>query len=283
MSDPLTPADDLAARRSAQSLQWTRPENWDGDDWIGPGLPPWGTRPRCPAIRNGHRCKKPAIPGGTVCATHGGAAPQVKRRAKLRVLQLLDPALGQLARILANPDDQRIGLTAIKMVVEMNGMTTRGDVDSTLAKAILMDRHYALQEAARKAQAEMLDGEVIEDADLVAETGVEPYENHGSVATVVSIDGEPADARTQEEIDDDDELLYDPAAAADFAAAERAAFVANAQAELMAPAGEVEDPAGDDDPDPADPGPDDEPIVTFIPAHLAPSATTDTDPSATLS
>lgn len=262
MSDAATQTDDLTARRTATAIGWTKPENWDGDEWIGSTLPPWGTKPRCPAIRSGKRCRKPVIPGGTVCATHGGAAPQVKRRAKLRVLQLLDPALGQLARILANPDDQRIGLAAIKIVTDLNGMSTRGDVDSTLAKAILMDRHFALQEAARKAEAEALDGEIIEDAVEVSETG---EERPGTTIALVM-----DDARTQDEIDDDDELLYDPQASKDFEAAEAAEFRARAAAELALP-----EPSEWDD----DPGPDDEPIVTFVP-H---STSTETDPRGTLS
>jgi hypothetical protein len=44
------------------------------------------------------RCKKQAIAGGTVCATHGGSAPQVRKAAALRVLELVNPALANLAK-----------------------------------------------------------------------------------------------------------------------------------------------------------------------------------------
>lgn len=56
---------------------------------------------RCSAksTRTGQPCKLPPIKGGTVCATHGGAAPQVKRKAEERIaeararfLDLLDPS-----------------------------------------------------------------------------------------------------------------------------------------------------------------------------------------------
>ena len=53
----------------------------------------------CSANRtNGTPCRKAAIAGGTVCPTHGGSAPQVKEAARLRILALVDPALGVLAR-----------------------------------------------------------------------------------------------------------------------------------------------------------------------------------------
>jgi hypothetical protein len=50
------------------------------------------TRRRCTAKnRQGTRCKKAPILGGTVCRNHGGASPQVKRKAAERVLDVIDP------------------------------------------------------------------------------------------------------------------------------------------------------------------------------------------------
>jgi hypothetical protein len=43
-------------------------------------------------------CRRQAVAGGTVCQVHGGAAPQVKEAARVRLLALVDPALGTLAR-----------------------------------------------------------------------------------------------------------------------------------------------------------------------------------------
>tara|TARA_R110002020_G_scaffold145908_4_gene320199 strand:- start:836 stop:1414 length:579 start_codon:yes stop_codon:yes gene_type:complete len=58
---------------------------------------------RCTAksIRSKQRCKKAAILGGTVCQTHGGGAPQVKRKAAERLADLIDPdrALREAAKI----------------------------------------------------------------------------------------------------------------------------------------------------------------------------------------
>ena len=58
---------------------------------------------RCTAksTRSHQRCKKAAILGGTVCRTHGGAAPQVKRKALERLEDLIDPdrALREAAKL----------------------------------------------------------------------------------------------------------------------------------------------------------------------------------------
>jgi hypothetical protein len=38
-----------------------------------------------------------------VCRLHGGAAPQTQRAAKLRLLELVDPAIATLAKEMINP------------------------------------------------------------------------------------------------------------------------------------------------------------------------------------
>jgi hypothetical protein len=54
---------------------------------------------KCTATnRQGNPCQKPAIAGAVVCRNHGGAAPQVRAKARQRLLSLVDPALGVLAR-----------------------------------------------------------------------------------------------------------------------------------------------------------------------------------------
>jgi len=53
----------------------------------------------CTAKRsNGVACKGQAITGARVCRVHGGSAPQVIAAARRRLLLLIDPALGVLAR-----------------------------------------------------------------------------------------------------------------------------------------------------------------------------------------
>ena len=59
-----------------------------------PLLPP--TMIRCNATRpNGSRCKREAEDGAVVCDQHGGAAPQVRRRAAERLIMTADQAAAE--------------------------------------------------------------------------------------------------------------------------------------------------------------------------------------------
>lgn len=56
------------------------------------------------------RCKKAAVLGSNVCATHGAAAPQVKRKARERVRDLVDPLLGLIEKAIEDLDRRRLYL-----------------------------------------------------------------------------------------------------------------------------------------------------------------------------
>jgi hypothetical protein len=56
---------------------------------------------RCNATRpNGGRCKREAEDGGAVCDQHGGAAPQVRRRAAERLIMTADQAAQMLVKMM---------------------------------------------------------------------------------------------------------------------------------------------------------------------------------------
>lgn len=89
--------------------------------------------------QTGKRCKCHAITGGTVCATHGGSAPQVRKAAALRILELVDPALANLAKDLnsSNPTIRqkatfdtldRAGLKAVDKL-QLFGPEDSADID----------------------------------------------------------------------------------------------------------------------------------------------------------
>jgi hypothetical protein len=60
---------------------------------------------RCNATRpNGGRCKREAEPGAVVCDQHGGAAPQVRRRAAERLIISADHVSQKLLEWLDDPE-----------------------------------------------------------------------------------------------------------------------------------------------------------------------------------
>lgn len=97
--------------------------------------------------RTGQRCRKTAIPGGTVCTMHGGRAIQVRRKADLRLAQLVEPALAQLARELVNTTTgtPMSRLRALENILDRAGYP-RGAVVSNAeeARAQLLERLRAL-------------------------------------------------------------------------------------------------------------------------------------------
>ncbi len=79
-------------------------------------------RRRCRArLSDGsRRCKKAAILGGTVCASHGGRAPQVRRSARERLDALVEPAIEALRQAL-EADDVRSIIRAAQIVLDRCG------------------------------------------------------------------------------------------------------------------------------------------------------------------
>jgi hypothetical protein len=105
-----------------------------------------GTKKICgKKTRAGKPCQKSPIKGGTVCRLHGGSAPQVKRAAKLRLLELVDPAIATLARIMATSDNEALRLKAADSILDRGGLpkgaqVTVEDARSALYEALLAYR-----------------------------------------------------------------------------------------------------------------------------------------------
>ena len=80
--------------------------------------------PRCSAhSKQTHLpCRQPAIPGGTVCRYHGGAAPQVKLKAEERLKLLIDPAISRLAQLVDQTEFPSVAIAAVKDVLDRNGV-----------------------------------------------------------------------------------------------------------------------------------------------------------------
>lgn len=76
--------------------------------------------PRCKARSKTTQspCKQPAIPGGTVCRYHGGAAPQVKAKAQERLLAIQFPAIARLAQLVEQVEYPSTAMAAVKDVLD---------------------------------------------------------------------------------------------------------------------------------------------------------------------
>lgn len=90
------------------------------------------TRVKCAATnRAGEPCKNFAIRGGTVCANHGGRTGHVKKKAKERLLEMVDPAITELLRIVTKPtttDADR--LRAIQLVLDRTGYHAKTEISA---------------------------------------------------------------------------------------------------------------------------------------------------------
>jgi hypothetical protein len=89
-------------------------------------------RPRliCHATKNnGEPCRAYAIHGAKVCRRHGGSLPSVKKAARERMRELVDPAIAELGRIIeksTTSDADR--LRAITLVLDRTGFGPKTDV-----------------------------------------------------------------------------------------------------------------------------------------------------------
>lgn len=73
---------------------------------------------RATSKQSGKRCGRAAIPGGSVCRMHGGSAPQVQSRARERLLEMVDPALAKIRKLIDNADTDGTCLAACKAVLD---------------------------------------------------------------------------------------------------------------------------------------------------------------------
>lgn len=100
---------------------------------------------RCHATSKGtgEQCKQVPVPGATVCKYHGGGAPQVRKKAQLRLIELIDPAITTLAREMATADSSADRQRAANSILDRAGMG-RTTPDGEVAREALIARLTAV-------------------------------------------------------------------------------------------------------------------------------------------
>jgi hypothetical protein len=109
-----------------------------------------GNRLMCSAKskRSGELCRAPAIRGSNVCRMHGGAAPQTARKAKLRLLELVDPAIATLAREMTQADASGDRQKAANSILDRAGWGRVQKVETTDARDLLLQRLLQMRDEA---------------------------------------------------------------------------------------------------------------------------------------
>ncbi len=124
---------------------------------------------RCTAHKkNGEQCKRAANNGMNVCNSHGGRAPQVRRKAQERILMAADRAAYKLVMLMQNPEVPfNVQLAAAKDLLDRSNVVGTTQVamevstpqwEINMRKAIKVRVKYNVDSA-----------EDIEDAEVVEE------------------------------------------------------------------------------------------------------------------
>lgn len=95
----------------------------------------------------GELCSQVAIPGGKVCRYHGGASGHVKRKAALRLQELVDPAIATLAREMTSAEKAADRLRAADSVLDRTGYGRTSKVETETVQDALMHRLAQLKAA----------------------------------------------------------------------------------------------------------------------------------------
>lgn len=91
---------------------------------------------RCSARTSaGKPCKRTPMRGASVCASHGGSAPQVRRKAQERILAAADPASAKLVQLMSDKRvPYNVQLAAAKDLLDRAGLSNPQDVQVTLRR-----------------------------------------------------------------------------------------------------------------------------------------------------
>lgn len=111
--------------------------------------------------RDGKLCMSPAITGMLKCRMHGAATPQARNMVKLRLTELVQPAIATLAREMANADKSSDRQAAANSILDRAGYGRVQKVETADAKEMLYQKLLQLQEEKQAA----IEAEVVEDGE----------------------------------------------------------------------------------------------------------------------
>lgn len=110
---------------------------------------------------SGYPCKRPPIKGGTVCRTHGGAAPQVRAAAQVRILMASDMAARKLIELMSSPKvDDRVKLAAARDLLD------RANLSGTQAVEVTVEKGKSFEDFVLEASIE-IDGDSDDELDSI--------------------------------------------------------------------------------------------------------------------
>lgn len=134
-----------------------------------------GPRRPCQARRsNGEPCQRAAVHGAGVCGTHGGRAPQVKRKARLR-LEMAAQVLAKELLGLATGEDvaDNVKLAAIKDALDRAGLSAKTAVEVSVDPKPFEEVLGAIMSggsrAASRAERGVADGQDVDSAWIAEE------------------------------------------------------------------------------------------------------------------
>lgn len=97
----------------------------------------------CSAKRksDGELCRSPAMAGQRVCRMHGGSTKHARAAAKLRLMDLVDPAITMLGReLVSKTSDPKDRLAAANSILDRAGLSRRTEVSVDDARELLVQR-----------------------------------------------------------------------------------------------------------------------------------------------
>lgn len=162
---------------------------WSEEWWAN--VKPETRAHRCKAIRkNGQRCLKAAIDGAVVCRTHGGAAPQVKKRARARLENAADLMAQKLLGIAIDEKTPvTVRLKAIRDALDRAGLKPTTEIAVSAGQSAPYEDVFSDVFTGTRAESRRARGMELGTNDIAALGYSGDTQSEASRATVIDADG----------------------------------------------------------------------------------------------